>query len=277
MSSVSDGFEDEYEEYDEFDDEDGDRGLSGLVVLLMGVVMLAAFASIVWIAYQQGIKTGRTGAEGVPYVAAEPEPVKIENQETKVASNDDHEVYDRLDSSKEEPVEILTPGPEEPVDRDADDTIATLAAAAETPDEPASEDADDQLASLEQEDAAALSDDEPADVPAPAVTEPTPANATANTTPPPSPSLASDALSGSHLVQVGAFRSEDEANQVWSRMQKKLGAYLDGKSKDIQEADLGARGVFYRLRIGPFASSEAATEYCQGLKDRKQDCLVKAK
>ena len=81
MSTASDSFEDEYEEYDEFDDEDGDRGLPGLVVLWMGVVMFAAFASIVFIAYQQGIKTGRTGNDGaIPYVAAEPEPVKIANQ-----------------------------------------------------------------------------------------------------------------------------------------------------------------------------------------------------
>ncbi|MFQ5563431.1 MAG: SPOR domain-containing protein [Parvularculaceae bacterium] len=272
MSSASDGFEDEYEEYDEFDDEDDDRGLSGLVVLLMGVVMLGAFASIVWIAFQQGIKTGRTDREDVPYVAAEPEPVKIENQETQIASNDEREVYDRLNSSNEEPVEILTEGPEEPIDRQTDDAIGAIAAAVQA-EEPASEEAEDQLASLEAEDAAVLDEEEPAaEVPAPAVTEPTPARAT-----PPAPTLnAGNPLSGSHLVQVGAFRSEDEAVQVWDRLNARMGAYLDGKSRDVQEADLGARGVFYRLRIGPFASYEAAADYCQGLKDRKQDCIVKA-
>ncbi|MCA8895071.1 MAG: hypothetical protein KDA48_07410, partial [Amphiplicatus sp.] len=80
MNAQSETFEEEYEEYDEYEDEeDGeDRGLSGLVVLLMGVVMLGAFASIVWIAYQQGIKTGVANGN-VPTVVADPEPLKIEN------------------------------------------------------------------------------------------------------------------------------------------------------------------------------------------------------
>ena len=56
--------EEEFEEYDEYEDdeeedEDEEGGLSGLVVLLMGVVMLGAFASVVWIAYQQGTKSSR--------------------------------------------------------------------------------------------------------------------------------------------------------------------------------------------------------------------------
>jgi hypothetical protein len=42
-------------------------------------------------------------------------------------------------------------------------------------------------------------------------------------------------------------------------------------------ADLGAKGVFFRLRIGPFASSADAKSFCDGLKTRGQDCLVKSK
>ena len=53
--------------------------------------------------------------------------------------------------------------------------------------------------------------------------------------------------------------------------------YVAGKSSDIERADLGERGIFYRLRIGPFASADEARTYCEGLKTRGQDCLHKAK
>jgi len=43
----------------------------------------------------------------------------------------------------------------------------------------------------------------------------------------------------------------------------------------VETADLGDRGVYHRLRVGPFASSDAAKTYCEGLKERGQDCLIK--
>ena len=60
-------------------------------------------------------------------------------------------------------------------------------------------------------------------------------------------------------------------------MQTKYGDYMVSKSKDIEVADLGDRGTYYRLRIGPFSTSDAAKTYCSGLKERGQDCLVRAK
>jgi hypothetical protein len=60
-------------------------------------------------------------------------------------------------------------------------------------------------------------------------------------------------------------------------LQGKLGDYLNGKSRDVERADLGDKGVFYRQRIGPFASADDARTYCEGLKTRGQDCLIKAK
>ena len=60
-------------------------------------------------------------------------------------------------------------------------------------------------------------------------------------------------------------------------MESRLGAYPDGKTPDVERADLGDKGIYYRLRLGPFASRDAAADYCLGLKDRGQDCIVKAK
>ncbi len=70
------GFEEDVEDFDEFDEEENERGLWGLVVLLMGVVMLGAFASVVWIAYEQGIRSGsQVAATTPPSIAADPSPV----------------------------------------------------------------------------------------------------------------------------------------------------------------------------------------------------------
>jgi hypothetical protein len=42
----------------------------------------------------------------------------------------------------------------------------------------------------------------------------------------------------------------------------------------IQRADLGARGVYYRIQIGPFASQGEAGQFCAQLKARSVDCFL---
>jgi hypothetical protein len=59
-------------------------------------------------------------------------------------------------------------------------------------------------------------------------------------------------------------------------MQTKFSDLFSGKGSDVERADLD-RGTFYRLRVGPFASSAEAKTFCDGLKSRGQDCLVKTK
>lgn len=268
MNAQSETFEEEYQEYDEFEDEDEDRGLSGLVVLLMGVVMLGAFVSIVWIAYQQGIKTGVTNRD-VPTVVADPEPVKIENQIADTAAAADRPVYDRFDGASGDQVEVLAEGPEEPVTRQSEDPIADIAGENQLNNDEVVDDAvADRIATLAAADAE-LEQAAPAETAPKPATQPTPAKA--------EPPSTVRAATGAYLVQVGAFRSDDEANAMWTRMEGKLGDYMSGKAPDVERADLGEKGVYYRLRIGPFASADDARTYCEGLKTRGQDCLVKAK
>lgn len=277
MNAQSETFEEEYQEYDEFEDEDEDRGLSGLLVLLMGVVMLGAFASIVWIAYQQGIKTGVTNRD-VPNVVADPEPVKIENQVADAAAAADRPVYDRFDGASGDQVEVLAEGPEEPVARESEDPIADIASENQLNNDEVVDDAvADRIASLAAADAE-LDQAPPAQAAPKPATQPTPVKAEppVATAPTAQPSTVC-ASTGTHLVQVGAFRSDEEANSMWTRLEGKLGEYMSGKAPDVERADLGEKGVYFRLRIGPFASAEDAKTYCEGLKARGQDCLVKAK
>lgn len=273
-------FDEDFEEVEDFDDEDGEeeRGLSGLVVLLMGVVMLGALASVVWIAYKQGVRNGQTNGN-TPYVSADPEPLKIENKVAD-AANGDLAVYDKVSGQASEPVEVIAEGPEEPVARSSADPIGDIAAN----NSPAVDDAvGDRIAALAEADQALTRSTDP--VPPQAKPEPTPATAPTKASTAPAAETAKPtvsfrsggALTGSHLVQIGAFRSQEEADGQWSKLQGKLGGYLDGKSNDVERADLGDKGVYYRLRIGPFASADDAKTYCAGLKDRGTDCLIKAK
>lgn len=282
MKSEAASFDDEMDELDDIDADDGEeeRGLSGLVVLLMGVVMLGALASVVWIAYKQGVRNG-PGGEGVPHVTADPEPLKIENNVADAARSGDLEVYDKVGGRESEPVEVIAAGPEEPVARTSADPIGAIASGAEGAADVADDAVADRIAELARQDeavnrATATKPSEP-----PAEPEPQPATApTAASTPAPKPTVSyrtGGALTGSHLLQIGAFRSEAEATGQWSSLQGKLGSYLDGKSNDIERADLGDKGIYYRLRIGPFASADEAKTYCAGLKERGTDCLLKAK
>jgi cell division septation protein DedD len=269
-------FDDEIDELEDFDEEEGEdeRGLSGLVVLLMGIVMLGALASVVWIAYQYGVRTGEE-RNGAPYVTADPEPLKIENQVADAAGVADREVYDAVSGAETEPVEVIASGPEEPVVRGAADPIGAIAAGetAGLADDAVA----DRIAELARADEAARQPQAVAEAPKvepKAATAATPVSVAA---PAPAAAAGGDALSGSHLVQVGAFRSQAEADGQWSKMQGKLGAFLDGKGKDVEVADLGSKGTYYRLRVGPFASADDAKTYCAGLKERGTDCLIKAK
>ena len=282
MKSEAASFDDEIDELDDLEAEDGEeeRGLSGLVVLLMGVVMLGALASVVWIAYKQGVRNGQ-GGEGVPHVTADPEPLKIENNVADAARSGDLEVYDKVGGRESEPVEVIAAGPEEPVARTSADPIGAIASGAEGAADVADDAVADRIAELARQDEAVSGATATKPAESPAEHEPQPATApTAASTPAPKPTVSyrtGGALTGSHLLQIGAFRSEAEATGQWSSLQGKLGSYLDGKSNDIERADLGDKGIYYRLRIGPFASADEAKTYCAGLKERGTDCLLKAK
>lgn len=278
-------------DFEEFDgEEEEEKGLSGLVVLVMGIVMLGAFASIVLIAYKQGVKHAQLDSANVPVIGADPSPtpVKIATKPAEAQGND-RAVYDRIDGETVK-TETLAERPEEPVARDAQDPIATIAREAANAPKHAEDAVADRIEQLAKQDASlGVNTIKPSAAPAKVETPPVHAQASVPVTAPTpvkidpkpptvavaTPAPAGGARSGSHLVQVGAFGSPAEANGVWSKMQGKMGAFVAGKSTDIERADLGAKGVFYRLRLGPFASSSDAKTFCEGLKSRGQDCLVK--
>ena len=269
-----DDYDDDYD-YD-YEDEDTSSRRRSLMVLSV-LLLLIVFGGVVFVAYQQGMKQGNQGqppvlqAEDMPGKVAPKDPggVKIPHQENTI--------YDRIDGSTKDSedlkVEQLLPPAEEPVDipKQAAKPAATpkaqseAAASAETaPEKPA------------QTAAAPKKEPVPEPEPAPphqedkAVAEVKAALAKST---PPAPAKQA-ASSGGYVVQLAAFRDEDAARSAFRKLQGKHASLLGGLSADIQRADLGDKGIYYRLRAGYMGKTDAA-ELCAKLKAQGQGCLVR--
>ena len=83
-----------------------------------------------------------------------------------------------------------------------------------------------------------------------------------------------EATDGKFLVQIASYREKDDALRRFDTLSSQHGDLLSELSPDILRADLGDRGIYYRLRIGPFQSFEGSTDLCNALKERNLDCLV---
>ena len=103
---------------------------------------------------------------------------------------------------------------------------------------------------------------------APAVVVPASAPAAATTT----DLDASTLPSGTRLVQLGAYKSEEIARTEWDQKIARHGAYLDGKDRVIQKAQSGGR-TFYRLRAHGFADLSDARRFCSALVAEGADCI----
>ncbi len=80
-----------------------------------------------------------------------------------------------------------------------------------------------------------------------------------------------------YVVQVGSKKNQTDALASFADMQQKYPSLLGSYRPIVQKADLGAKGVWYRLRIGPIADKTAANKLCGQLKSQGlPDCLVMA-
>jgi cell division protein FtsN len=108
--------------------------------------------------------------------------------------------------------------------------------------------------------------------------------------PPPAPRTASPPATGataaapavapaanierSYRVQIGSFRDDASAQSEWTRLAGSEEALLGSLDHMVERADLGAKGVFYRLQAGPIDGASAARALCDKLKQRQVPCIV---
>jgi cell division protein FtsN len=98
--------------------------------------------------------------------------------------------------------------------------------------------------------------------------------ATATPAPTPAPVAAKPAPSGSYVLQIGAYKSQADADTAWKAYKGKHAALLSGYSDEVQQADLGEKGTWYRLRISGFADKDMATSLCDRLKADGAACIL---
>ncbi len=84
-----------------------------------------------------------------------------------------------------------------------------------------------------------------------------------------------NATGGKWQLQLLASKNKDAVEKTWVSLSAKF-ADLAKYPHEIQTSDLGAQGIFYRLRVGSFATRDDASRACAALKAKGlADCIVK--
>src|SRR5579884_1253672 len=216
--------------------------LSSALVLLV----MAAFAGGVWFAHVSGGRRGGDGSGDIPLLRADPHPFKVKPAAPggMVIPDQNMLVY----GERHDTVEHLLPPPEAPMPRPAPPPPAPPRAAP-APQAPAAA---------------------PAAVPA---TAPPPAPAAAMPAAAAKPAAAT-AQGGGVRLQLGAVRSPQEARREWQRLKHDNADLLGDVAGFAVRADLGAKGIYYRIETAPFADPAAAARVCAALKRRGSECIL---
>ena len=244
------------------DDEDVEGSRLPLLIVI-ALLVLAAFGAVVYLAYQKGVAQGSASVPRV--IAAQPGPAKVapSNAGGTPTPYTGLKIYQQQAPSDEEANADTAPAAPADVPPAKPDTMAatapppavttpkpTPAPAAITPKPtpvPAAATPKPIVSTVPKP---------PVTTPAPVVAKPTPAATQAVVTPTPAPAkpppaatpTTAPAPSGA-LLQIGSYKSEADANTAWAAYKAKHGALVSGLSPDIKQVDLGAKGTWYRLRI----------------------------
>ena len=259
------------DEYRGFEIRDDDTGRGPLILLLaLGVVLI--FTGVVWNTYRQGV---RPSEGGLPVIAANDAPYKRSPDERGgvEVGGQDKAYYDSMDG-------LGDPAMQKAAARNPIDIRRRDQVLAGGPSQSDSEAASNELPPITYAEDAAPSQDEPIQIanmrPIPERVAPEIVDVEEESMPA-LPVTSRFAASGAYQVQLSALRSRDAAQSAWAGFQRTAPDLFMGANLDIQRADLGAKGVFYRLRVGSFPDREAAKGFCADVKAAGKDCMVVAK
>jgi SPOR domain len=79
---------------------------------------------------------------------------------------------------------------------------------------------------------------------------------------------------GSYAVQLASEHSAAAAHASFRALRATFPNQLGGCKPTVRRTDLGAKGIYYRAMVGPFASMEKAAGMCGRLKTAGCNCLV---
>lgn len=281
--------------------------------MLVAGLALGAFAAIIWWAYGTE-PPGESGP--APLITAEEGAVKVrpEDEGGLQVPFQDTLIYSRIepDATNRDSVERLLPPPPAPVaPPEAPDAEAAPADEAGPP-AAAAPTAADQASGSEEAGApnplavpampvesvpveevpaekkapagtaVAESDGTPPAPPSPPARQDAAATAAPNPAPAERPAAAEGAApqlaqaSGAFRIQLAAFRTADDAEAAWTALRGRHPELLEPLKLTIVRADLGDKGIFYRVQAGPLADRAAAQSLCSRLQERNQACLIVA-
>lgn len=242
-------------------DEELPRRRLPMVLLAAGV--MAVFAGALWFAYHMGTKhatvvavsspgsttpaSGAAAPAEVPLIRASTDPVKVKPDKAGGMSIPDKD--DPLYAMKpgQSAAEHILPPPEAPQPRPV----------APPPLPPS---APPQVAQMP--------------VPNTAFPPPLPAPPQPRAAEKPAEPAKSAAGGPPMKIQLASLRTPDEARDEWARL-KRANADLLGKFTAVAvRADLGDRGVWYRVEAGPVGDKAAAVKLCKALKERDLGCQL---
>ncbi len=90
---------------------------------------------------------------------------------------------------------------------------------------------------------------------------------------PSAPKAAAKTVTG-YRIQLASYRNAALAQKMWKKLQKAHAAILGDLAAGAERADLGKRGVYFRLQAGAFESEAKARAVCRQLRAKKQDCII---
>ena len=248
-------------------------------ILTVGIALgaLFGFVAIVFNAYDRGKQPADDKA--APVIKAEEGPLKVRPQQPggMDVPNQDKQVYGRIAPADRPPqVEHLIPPPEANVARPPLPPPAETAASQPTAPAPAPTEpkpAETAAAPAAPPPAAPAAAAQPAEPAAKAEAPPEPAPPARMASAPPA-SPATRSLAGSYRVQLASLKSEDAAKRSWTDLSKRNADLFGKLSSSVVRADLGRKGVYYRLQAGPLPDAAAAQALCNRVKQRKLGCIV---
>ena len=251
------------EQQAEFSADPDDEGTPARSHRVLGAVLallvMALCAGGLWFAHLKGTRSAGTSLANadVPLIRADQRPTKVKPEHPGGLEVPDK---DNLIYNPSHPqVEHLLPPPEKPLPRPGTPLpqAAASAPATTSPTAPPGQTGPITPALPPMGSAAPQPQ---RSVVAPAVSKPLSTQATAGT-------------AGARL-QLGSVRSQDAARQEWDRIKRKNPDLLGSLSATPVRADLGDKGVFYRIQTTPVADLAAAEKLCGELKQRNIGCII---
>lgn len=102
--------------------------------------------------------------------------------------------------------------------------------------------------------------------------EPVAAEMAEDETSPPEPSVTEAA--DNFRVQLASFRNDEAAQKSLAALKDKFPDIFSAHEAKIEYADLGDKGIYYRLQLAPFEVKTDANEICARLRENGQGCYV---